>query len=60
MRRKKRGFHPLRKLKELIGKIGTLNLVLILVGAFLFGLTGKCLLLSGNMEVYQRHTLVLS
>ena len=34
MRRKKRGFHPLRKLKELIGKIGTLNLVLILVGAF--------------------------
>ena len=30
MRRKKRGFHPLRKLKELIGKIGTLNLV----GAF--------------------------
>lgn len=34
MRRKKRGLHPLRKLKELIGKIGTLNLVLILVGAF--------------------------
>ena len=33
-RRKKKGFHPLRKLKELIGKIGTLNLVLIAVGAF--------------------------
>lgn len=33
-RRKKKGFHPLRKLKEFIGKIGTLNLVLIAVGAF--------------------------
>lgn len=33
-RRKKRGLHPLRKLKETVGKIGTLNLVLILVGAF--------------------------
>ena len=31
---KKKGFHPLRKLKEFVGKIGTLNLVLILVGAF--------------------------
>lgn len=27
-------FHPLRKLKAFIGKIGTLNLILILVGAF--------------------------
>ena len=33
-RRKRKGFHPLRKLKEFIGKIGTLNLVLIAVGAF--------------------------
>lgn len=33
-RRKKKGFYPLRKLKEFIGKIGTLNLVLIAVGAF--------------------------
>lgn len=33
-RRKKRCFHPLTKLKEFIGKIGTLNLVLILVGTF--------------------------
>jgi len=32
--RKKKGVHPLRKLKEAIGKIGTLNLILILVGAF--------------------------
>lgn len=32
--RKKRGFHPLKKLKEAISRIGTLNLVLILVGAF--------------------------
>lgn len=31
---KRKGFNPLRKLKELIGKIGTLNLVLIVVGAF--------------------------
>lgn len=31
---KRKGFHPLRKLKELIGKIGTLNLVLLVVGAF--------------------------
>lgn len=33
-RRKMRGIRPLGKLKEVIGKIGTLNLVLILVGAF--------------------------
>lgn len=33
-RRKKKGFYPLRKLKEFIWKIGTLNLVLIAVGAF--------------------------
>lgn len=31
---KRRGFHPLKKLKEVVGKIGTLNLILILVGAF--------------------------
>lgn len=31
---KRKGFHPLKKLKEVVGKIGTLNLVLILVGAF--------------------------
>ena len=33
-RSKRKGFHPLRELKEFIGKIGTLNLVLIAVGAF--------------------------
>lgn len=33
-KRKMKGFHPLKKLKEGIGKIGTLNLILILVGAF--------------------------
>ncbi len=32
--RKKKRFRPLRKLKEGISKIGTLNLILILVGAF--------------------------
>lgn len=31
---KKQVFHPLKKLKEVLGKIGTLNLVLILVGVF--------------------------
>lgn len=31
---KKKEVHPLKKIKEVIGKIGTLNLVLILVGAF--------------------------
>lgn len=31
---KRRGFHPLKKMKEVINKIGTLNLILILVGAF--------------------------
>ena len=30
----KRRFHPLKKLKSAVGKIGTLNLVLIMVGAF--------------------------
>lgn len=30
----KKRFHLLKKLKEVIGKIGTLNLILILVGAF--------------------------
>lgn len=33
-RRKKQGLHPLKKVKDAIGKIGTLNLILILVGAF--------------------------
>ena len=33
-RRKRKGFRPLRILKECIGKIGTLNLILIAVGAF--------------------------
>ena len=32
--RLKKIFRPLKKLKEVIGKIGTLNLILILVGAF--------------------------
>ncbi len=32
--RKKKRFHPLKKLKRAIDKTGTLNLVLILVGAF--------------------------
>lgn len=34
MRKKKHGFHPLKKIKELYGKIGTLNLVLILMFVF--------------------------
>ena len=32
--RKKKRFQPLKKLKAFIGKIGTMNLILILVGAF--------------------------
>lgn len=32
--KKKNGFNPLKKIKEVAGKVGTLNLVLILVGAF--------------------------
>lgn len=32
--KKKKGFHPLRKIKEVAGKVGTLNLVLILMFAF--------------------------
>lgn len=32
--KKRKGFCPLKKMKEAICKIGTLNLVLILVGAF--------------------------
>lgn len=32
--RKKKSFHSLRRLKKIVGKIGTLNLILILVGAF--------------------------
>lgn len=31
---KKRDHHPLRKVKELFSKIGTLNLILIIVGCF--------------------------
>lgn len=34
MRRKKRGLHILSKLKRILGRIGTLNLILFLVGAF--------------------------
>lgn len=33
-RNKKKEVHPLKKIKEIIGRIGTLNLILILVGAF--------------------------
>lgn len=32
--KKKKGFHPLRKIKEVAVKVGTLNLVLILMFAF--------------------------
>lgn len=32
--KKRKRLRPLRKLKEVIGRIGTLNLILILVGAF--------------------------
>lgn len=32
--KKKKGFHPLIKIKEVAGKVGTLNLVLILMFAF--------------------------
>ena len=31
---KRKGFHPLKKMKEVICKIGTLDLILILVGVF--------------------------
>jgi len=31
---KKKGVRPLKKIKEIIDRIGTLNLILILVGAF--------------------------
>lgn len=31
---KNKGFHPIEKMKLLIGKIGTLNLILIIVGVF--------------------------
>lgn len=31
---KKKERHPLRKIKELFSKVGTLNLILIIVGAF--------------------------
>ncbi|MCM1325868.1 MAG: hypothetical protein NC243_06620 [Lachnoclostridium sp.] len=34
MKERKKGFHPLKKIKEAAGRIGTLNLILILVGAF--------------------------
>lgn len=34
MKGKKQGRHPFQKLKGVFGKIGTLNLILILVGAF--------------------------
>ncbi len=34
MERKKQGFHPVKKFKEFVGKVGTLNLVLILMFAF--------------------------
>lgn len=33
-KKQKRGFHPLKKSKELIKKVGTMNLILILVFAF--------------------------
>ena len=34
MKRKKRDFHPVKKFKKIVAKVGTLNLVLILVFAF--------------------------
>lgn len=34
MEKKTRGFHPVRKIKEKFSKIGTLNLVLIIVAIF--------------------------
>jgi hypothetical protein len=32
--KKRRQFYPLKKIKEVARRIGTLNLILILVGAF--------------------------
>lgn len=39
----RKGFHPLRAIKERINKIGTLNFVLILVGAFFVWFNWKML-----------------
>lgn len=33
-KKRERRLHPLKKLKDVVSKIGTLNLILILVGAF--------------------------
>lgn len=32
--KERKGFHPIKRIKAALGKIGTLNLVLIVVGAF--------------------------
>lgn len=43
MKDKKQGFHPVRRLNERIKKIGTLNLILILVGCFLLWFNAQML-----------------
>lgn len=60
MREKKRGFHPVRWIKELVKKIGTLNLILILVGAFLSGSTGRCYVSSEIMRRFLKLMLARS
>lgn len=53
---KKKERHPLRKIKELFSKVGTLNLILIIVGAFLCGSTGRCFASIVSMRPFRRHT----
>lgn len=57
--RKRRGFHLWKNIKKAIGKVGTLNLVLILMFAFLFGLIGRCCAYSGSTQPYQKRMPVL-
>lgn len=54
----RKGFHPLRAIKERINKIGTLNFVLILVGAFFVWFNWKMLSIFSSAELFRKHTLV--
>lgn len=50
--REKKGFHPLKKIKEVYGKIGTLNLVLILVFIFFIWFNSQML------EIYRDYASI--